>query len=827
MADGAVNIRIGADNKDANRKLDETSRKMSDLDSEGGKKHGFLDGLKGKAGELAKAIGVAAAAGAASAATALATITTQATQAFSAYQQAVGGIETIYGTDGAGSAEEYAAKVGKSVEEVQGTYDDLKAAQDMMASNAANAYKTAGVSATQYMQQATMMGPALKKSLGGDSTEAARMADMAITDMSDNANKLGTDLETLQQAYSGFARGNYMMLDSLGLGYSGTKEGMEQLIADANEYEKAQGRAGDLTIDSYADQVQAIHDVQEQMGIMGTTADEAATTVEGSTRMMQAAWENWLMAIGSGEGVEEATSQLVEAVGIAASNVIPVIVRSLAGLSEALPGLIADIQQTLLPLAKDLGTAAAGTLAAAINGALAAIGLELPPISGVDILRSVQAVLDGIQEFAANFKQGFEDALGGSSVSEAVQGLVDAIGGLLASLQPVAEFVTGPLASALGSLAGGALLLATDAINAMADAIGWLSENMGTVAPIVAAVAAGIGGLLVVTQVVPAVMGLVTAIQSVFTALSMIKSFAGLGAVITTLAGGPIPLIVAAIAALVAGIVVLWTTNEGFRTAVTDAWNAIVATVSAVVGALVTFFTATLPEGILSFGAAIASLPGTIGGLLGAALGSVGAFVGQIASNAVSAGAQFLSGISSGFGQAVSFVAGIPSRMLGALGDLGSLLLNSGKSLIDGFVRGIKDAFGSAQRAVSDGLATLRSFFPFSPAKRGPFSGHGYTTFSGRALMRDFASSIEGAVPMAVSAAYDALSDVQGVFDGGFGVEPSVTLRQPQPLAAGIAGSSTTYQLVFNGATVNEGTAIDRRIESFITDLHRLGALNG
>ena len=170
--------------------------------------------------------------------------------AYATYQQAVGGVDTLF-KDASGKVQQYAAE----------------------------AYKTAGVSANQYMQQVTSFSASLISSMGGDTQAAADRANLALTDMADNASKMGTDMETIQQTYQSLARGNYAMLDSLKLGYGGTKTEMERLIADANKLKQANGEAADLSVDSFADVVEAIHLVQDNLGIAGNAAAEALSLI--------------------------------------------------------------------------------------------------------------------------------------------------------------------------------------------------------------------------------------------------------------------------------------------------------------------------------------------------------------------------------------------------------------------------------------------------------------------------------------------------------------------------------------------------------------------
>lgn len=249
------------------------------------------DGIKKTLGTAAKVGSVAVAA----LGTATVAIGKTALDAYSNYEQLVGGIDTLF-----------------------------KASSGKMQQYAANAYQTAGVSANRYMEISTSFAAALISSLGGNTEAAVDMANTAITDMSDNANKMGTSLETVQEAYMSLSRGNYEMLDSLKLGYGGTKAELQRLLSDAEKFSAAQGKVRDFSVDSYSDIVEAIHIVQDEMGITGTTAEEAATTIEGSVNMAKAAWDNWLAGLGNEDADMSAlTDQLVQSVITAGENIIP------------------------------------------------------------------------------------------------------------------------------------------------------------------------------------------------------------------------------------------------------------------------------------------------------------------------------------------------------------------------------------------------------------------------------------------------------------------------------------------------------------------------
>lgn len=230
-----------------------------------------------------------------------------AVEGYAEYEQLVGGVETLF-ENSAGTVQDYAN----------------------------NAYKTAGLSANEYMETVTSFSASLLQSMGNDTAAAAEKADRAITDMSDNANKMGSDMSSIQNAYQGFAKQNYTMLDNLKLGYGGTKEEMQRLIDDANALNAAQGNYTSYTIESYADIVDAIHTVQTEMGITGTTALEASTTVEGSINSMKSAWSNFVTGLGSDNAdISELSAQLIESVGTVAENVLPVVETVLKNIAEA------------------------------------------------------------------------------------------------------------------------------------------------------------------------------------------------------------------------------------------------------------------------------------------------------------------------------------------------------------------------------------------------------------------------------------------------------------------------------------------------------------
>ena len=298
------------------------------LEDASGKTSSFADKLKTGLATAAK-VGTAAI-GAAS--TGIAALTKSSIDGYAEYEQLVGGVETLF-----------------------------KQSADVVQQYAANAYKTAGMSANEYMETVTSFSASLLQSLDGDTAAAAEKANLAITDMSDNANKMGTSMEMIQNAYNGFAKQNYTMLDNLKLGYGGTKEEMQRLLDDA---EKLSGQKFDLS--SYGDIVDAIHVVQTEMGITGTTAKEASTTISGSVSSMKSAWQNLVTGISDeNANLEQLVGNFVDSAITAAGNIAPRIEQVLSGigmLGEKIAPVIADGISAAVEKAPEFLTAGANML---------------------------------------------------------------------------------------------------------------------------------------------------------------------------------------------------------------------------------------------------------------------------------------------------------------------------------------------------------------------------------------------------------------------------------------------------------------------------------
>jgi hypothetical protein len=245
--------------------------------------------------------------------TATAYLTKQSIQAYAEYEQLVGGVETLF-----------------------------KKSADKVMKYANEAYKTAGMSANEYMANVTSFSASLLSSLGGDTDKAAEVANAAIISISDNANKMGSSMESITMAFQGFAKQQYMLLDNLKLGYGGTKTEMERLLKDAQAITGVE-----YNIDNLADVYTAIGVIQEKLGIAGTTAKEAATTISGSAGMMKAAWQNILTAISGGGDIDSAIENLVDSMEIYFKNIVPVVERALMGVGTVIERIAPMLIQTV------------------------------------------------------------------------------------------------------------------------------------------------------------------------------------------------------------------------------------------------------------------------------------------------------------------------------------------------------------------------------------------------------------------------------------------------------------------------------------------------
>lgn len=424
--------KITLDDDEYEKKLDNSEKKTKS----------FGDRLKaglGAAGKVGAAAFGAATAAVGAASVAVGKMVQQSISAYADYEQLVGGIQKLYGNMGQ-SLEEYAAAAGKPVEEVRDEWGKLETAQNMVLDNAKNAYKTAGMSANEYMETATSFSAALINSLGGDTVAAAAQTDVAMRSISDNFNTFGGDIESVQNAYQGFAKGQFNMLDNLKLGYGGTKTEMERLIKDANEYAAANGQAADLSIDSFSDIVTAIDLVQQKQNIAGTTAREAGSTIAGSFGMLKGAWSNLITGFTDSEAdIGELINNVVESAETVLENLLPAAEQALSGIgqlveqiapiiSEKLPGLVETILPPLLN--------AATSLVIGIVQALPTIVTVLVEQGPMIINSLIQAIMTMIPVLIQTGLQLVQNLTSGMDPQQLVQKGIELLTNLIASIAP-------------------------------------------------------------------------------------------------------------------------------------------------------------------------------------------------------------------------------------------------------------------------------------------------------------------------------------------------------------------------------------------------------
>lgn len=403
---------------------------MKDATNSASKMSSVMKGIGSSAIKVGKGLAVAGAA----AATAVTALVSKSVGAFSDYEQLTGGVETLFGAGGR-SVEEYAQSVGKSVSDIQGKYDSLMSAQNAVLENANKAYMTAGMSANEYMDTVTGFSASLISSLGGDTNKAADYANSALVDMSDNANKMGTDMESIKNAYQGFAKQNYTMLDNLKLGYGGTQEEMKRLLSDA---EKLTGQRYDIS--SFADITQAIHAIQTQMDITGTTAKEASTTISGSWGSLKAAFQNVLVGLTTGGDMfDQSLDALINTAVTFGQNIIPAIKGALSGVGYLIEGLAPVIGETIPPLINDLAPTLANSAVSLISSLVNGLtqnatqfseclsNMIIVAVAGISTV--VPQLLDAASKIVSNLMQGLTN-----SMPQIVNGAVTLIEGLVNGL---------------------------------------------------------------------------------------------------------------------------------------------------------------------------------------------------------------------------------------------------------------------------------------------------------------------------------------------------------------------------------------------------------
>ena len=503
MSDGKIIIDTSIDSSGAEKDIKSLTSKLGSI-----------------AGTATKTLAKVSAVMATAAAGAIGVLTKLSVEQYAEYEQLTGGVETLF-----------------------------KNSSDKVMEYANNAYESAGMSANEYMSTITGFAASLLQGLGGDTEKAAQIGNMAVTDMSDNANKMGTAIERIQDAYQGFAKQNYTMLDNLKLGYGGTKTEMERLLADA---QKISGVKYDIS--NFNDVIEAIHVIQEQMGITGTTSLEAASTIEGSLNMTKSAWTNLLTGMAdSNADFDVLVQNLVNSLGSLGENLLPRIKIAIEGIGELIRTLlpkvldeIPEMMASLFPesMQEDIKTIFEG------------------------IVEAIKTTVDFAMQWIPKITEGFAWFLENSSTI---------VGGILAISAAVAGFKAGAMITkVVKSWQEAQLALALYEMSAEGAAV-----KQGV-----------LNGVFSVWETLVALFTGKITLATVATTLWS-KAQAVLNGI---LSANPIGFIIAGVVALVAGIIYLWNTNDGFREAIINAWNSIKEVGIAVWEWLVKFFTEDIPN---------------------------------------------------------------------------------------------------------------------------------------------------------------------------------------------------------------------------------------
>lgn len=634
--------------------------------------------VEGIGSKITSALGTAAKVGGAAVAalgTATIAVGKTALDAFADYEQLVGGIDTLF-KDSSSKMQQYAA----------------------------SAYQTAGVSANRYMEISTSFAASLISSLGGDTEAAADMANTAIMDMSDNANKMGTDLEIVQEAYQSLARGNYEMLDSLKLGYGGTKKELERLLSDAEKIAAAQGEVRDFSVDSYADVVEAIHLVQDEMGITGTTATEAATTISGSVNSMKAAWENWLAGLGNADAdFSGLTDQLLDSIGTVAQNVGPRVGMIIGTLVTEIGNRGPEIAAALRDMLFDAFSHGLDIVNIFLQENF---GFSLPEVDASQVTSAVEGVKTTVQDVVSFFQETFGPGI--QQAMELVGPIVEQVGEFFDHMGTQIQDVLGPALDFLGQ----AFTDFMEALEPWIEPLGNVAQLFGNI--LVAAVAAfiyALGGVMEIFSWVTA------AIQDFDNFLN----------------GQP-----SVIGTVVQGIIAWFQQLPGN---IASFLGGVISSVISWVGQMASNAVSAGSQFVSNVVSFISSLPGQIAGFLGGVISSVASWVGQMASNAANAASQFASNLISG-------LQSIPGQVV-----------SIGGQIIQGMVNGVVGAAGSlidaVGGAVGDAIEWAKGLLGIaSPSK--VFREIGQFTMQGAAL------GVEDDAPMLARSTEDAMRGMVG-----------------------------------------------------------------
>ena len=660
---------------------------------------GETSGLKNAMSSAVSAVGKFSAAAVAAGATAAAAITKSAVESYADYEQLVGGVETLF-KDSAGIVQEYAA----------------------------NAFQTAGLSANDYMETVTGFSASLLQSVGGDTEEAARIADMAITDMADNANKMGTSMESIQNAYQGFAKQNYTMLDNLKLGYGGTKEEMKRLLEDA---EKLSGIHYDIS--NLNDVYSAIHVIQEELDITGTTAKEASTTIQGSAAAMKAAWQNMLVGIADENAdFDTLIGNLVNSVSTFAANILPRIEIALKGVGKLISGLAPVIVEALPNLLNTILPEFINAVMSIVDSIIAVLPELLPTLidAAVDILMQlIEALAENLPTIIEALMEGLTQII--EAITENLPTIIEAV---VNCLVQISKAISEHLPELTQALVEGLIII----VQAIIDNLPQFLEAF-------------------LTLVLSFVEAIVQALPQIIEALPQ-------------LINGIIDFLIEAIPMLIDAYIQLMTALiEALPDIIAAISEALPELIDGIIDGILTLLPEIIECGIQLFIALIENIGDIIAGIAAALPDLINGIVQAILEHLpeiIECGVKLFVALVENLPQILieilKAVAEILSSILGAINDGFENMAEAGLNLVKGLWQGIKDAAGWLKDKISgwvdDVMSAIKGFFGIaSPSK--------LTAEDGKYLAMGLGKGITDNIKYATDAVKDMGTAVEAAFN--------------------------------------------------------------